>query len=66
MTTERDQRMSEGKPYKPADVIYFLMKKLGFDTVKDIRVVEDLEGTLKQAYVAGYKRGLKEAGSDLA
>ena len=52
--------MSEEKPYKPADVIYFLMKKLGFDTVKDIRVVEDLEGALKQAYVAGYTRGLNE------
>lgn len=53
------------RPYKMADDIFTVMKKLGLDTVKDIRSHYELEQVLKSAYEAGYKRGLKEAGSDL-
>ena len=53
------------RPYKMADEIFIVMEKLGLDPIKDIRSQYALEQVCKSAFEAGYKRGLKEAGSDL-
>lgn len=53
------------RPYKMADEIFIVMEKLGLDPIKDVRTHYALEQVLKSAFEAGYKRGLKEAGSDL-
>ena len=31
------------KPYSQADAIFFLMKRLGFDPIKDVRIQYDLD-----------------------
>jgi hypothetical protein len=52
-------------PYKMADEIFIVMEKLGLDPIKDVRSHYAIECVAKSAFEAGYKRGLKEAGSDL-
>ena len=41
------------KPYCQADVVFFLMKRLGFDPIKDVRQQYELEQALDRAYDDG-------------
>lgn len=47
---------SSSEAYKRADAIFLLMKRLGFDPVADIRVVEDLENVLDREHDAAIEK----------
>lgn len=48
------------KPYKRADALFFLMKRLGFDPVRDIRIIHDLEEICDAEYNSAIDRAYQQ------